>query len=351
MKLKQFNNKKPLSPFVNLFLSPSLQRPQEDSDIDWSIDIPDAPVLLSLHVLPTSEYMLSPHVLSHVLLHNTGSNGKNRAESTTSVLDYSKDQPAIANSWDRVHQVLSIFRTEDSLTKNTEMIYKSVKRIGTYIKHHLVDKGPIKRDFLLVVKNLWRLIDTIYIIKWDLLIFDKEIFLTIKKCIREYIMPTYRNVQLLTSTLNTETNTPVSLPSMAIAPPPTTNTLVVPPPSKTTGPIKKKILKLMTMKKTYTQAFKTKSNILCVKEILQVKKVFPALLANEVGKVLKIKNSSEGSSKPRINMTTRGLSKREVIISMTKVNTELIVNSAHIHISNINNCLKNSKSDINADFV
>ena len=36
---------------------------------------------------------------------------------------------------------------------------------------------------------------------------------------------------------------------------------------------------------------------------------------------------------------------------MAKHNTELIVNSAHNHISNINKCLKNSKSDIVADFI
>ena len=81
-----------------------------------------------------------------------------------------------------------------------------------------------------------------------------------------------------------------------------------------------------------------------------MKKAFPALLADEVGK-MKAKNSGMGNKKPKINMTTRWPSRREVIIPMTKVNTELIVNSAHIHISNINNCLKNSKSDIIADFI
>ena len=50
-------------------------------------------------------------------------------------------------------------------------------------------------------------------------------------------------------------------------------------------------------------------------------------------------------------MTTREQLRREVIIPMIKTNTELIVNSAHIHISNINKCLKNSKSDIFADFI
>jgi len=55
--------------------------------------------------------------------------------------------------------------------------------------------------------------------------------------------------------------------------------------------------------------------------------------------------------KPKINIMTREQSRREVIIPMTKANAELIVNSAHIHISNINKCLKNSKSDTFADFI
>ena len=70
---------------------------------------------------------------------------------------------------------------------------------------------------------------------------------------------------------------------------------------------------------------------------------FPSLLADEVGKMLKAKNSSEGSKKPKINMTMKEQSRREVIIPMIKTNTELIINSAHIYTSNVNKCLKNSK--------
>ena len=67
--------------------------------------------------------------------------------------------------------------------------------------------------------------------------------------------------------------------------------------------------------------------------------------------MLKAKNSNGGTKKPKINITTRGQSRREVIIPMTKTNAELIINSAHIHISNVNKCLKNSKSNIFADFI
>ena len=70
-----------------------------------------------------------------------------------------------------------------------------------------------------------------------------------------------------------------------------------------------------------------------------------------MGKILKVKNSSEDNRKPKINMMTRGPLRKEVIIPMAKTNAELIINSAHIHISNVNKCLKNSKSDIVTDFI
>ena len=126
--------------------------------------------------------------------------------------------------------------------------------------------------------------------------------------------------------------------------------LVAPPPSnKNIESTIKKASKPSNMKKSYTQA--SKSNLLHIEDILRVKKAFPALLANEVGKVLKIRNSREGSKKPRINMTTRGPLRKEVIILMAKHIAELIVNSAYTHITNVNKCLKNSKSDIVADFI
>ena len=96
----------------------------------------------------------------------------------------------------------------------------------------------------------------------------------------------------------------------------------------------------------------SKSNILfSIEDVLQVKEVFPSLSADEVEKMLKAKNSRVDNKKLKINMITRELLKKEVIIPMAKSNTKLIVNSAYTHISNVNKCLKNSKSDIVADFI
>ena len=139
-------------------------------------------------------------------------------------------------------------------------------------------------------------------------------------------------------------------PSIIVSPPPTSNTPTAPLPNKIIGLIEKKAPKSLNMKKSYMQA--SKANISSnIEDVLHVKKVFSSLSVNEVGKMLKAKNSSKSNKKPRINMMTRGLSRKKVIIPMTKPNAELIVNSAHIYTSNVNKCLKNSKSDIIADFI
>jgi len=97
MKSKQSNNKKTSLPFVSPFLSSGFQRPQNDSSMDWSMDIPTTPAS-SLPCVPLArEHMLSPHVP----LPNTGSSGKNRVESNNSgpsLLDYGNNQPVIASS-------------------------------------------------------------------------------------------------------------------------------------------------------------------------------------------------------------------------------------------------------------
>ena len=75
------------------------------------------------------------------------------------------------------------------------------------------------------------------------------------------------------------------------------------------------------------------------------------MLADEVGKIIKAKNCSERKNKSRVNMTTRELLRKQVIISIVKSNAELIVNLVYQHIANIIKFLKNIKSDIIAVFI
>ena len=148
----------------------------------------------------------------------------------------------------------------------------------------------------------------------------------------------------------TISNPIISPPPIAVPFPPTTNLPVAPPFNKNVESVVKKASKSLNTRKSYMQA--SESNILfSIEDVLQVNEAFSSLSADKVGKMLKAKNSRVDNKKPKINMITRELLKKEVIIPMAKSNTKLIVNSAYTHISNVNKCLKNSKLDIIADFI
>ena len=260
MKSKQTNSKKPLSPFVSPFLSPGIQRPQDELSMDWSMDIPVTSASPLPRVPPASEHVSSPHDP----LHNTGSSGNNRAESGDSaptLLDYSKNQLVIANSWDGAFHVVSIFGTVKTWSEDAANICESIKRIGSYIKSHPADKNPPSGDFIPVVQSLWMLIDMIYTSKWDVLIFDKEASLTIRKCVKESIMPFYRKLESSTSKAmsnlanlkekTTISNPIIVLPSTAVPPTTTTNLPVAPLPNKNIESVDKKTSKPLNMKKSY----------------------------------------------------------------------------------------------------
>ena len=161
------------------------------------------------------------------------------SDSVPILLDYSDNQLAITSSWDGAFHAVSIFGTEKTWSKDAANIHESIKRIGSYIKNHLSDKNLLSGDFIPVVKSLWKLIETIYISKWDVLTFEKEASLTIQKYVGESIILFYRKQELLmfnsvnSKGKSTISNPIISLPSTAVSPPPTTNLPVAPPSNKT----------------------------------------------------------------------------------------------------------------------
>jgi len=250
-KSKQSSNK--LSPFIN---HPNFQvntREQDDSPMDWSADTP--------HTIPQPHVPPSEHVPSlHVPTPQGSSHSNNMSET---LLDYGNGQPADASSWDGVFQAVSLFGTKETSSKDAAHIHESLVRISNYIKNHPIGKETISNDFVPVVKNLWNLFDTVFASNWDVLLFDREKALTIRKCVGTNFAPLFKeNAILGSSKPNTEipkekltplASTPAvsSTPVVTSAPPPPPN-VVVPPNNK-------KAPKPSTMKKSYVQA--SKANI------------------------------------------------------------------------------------------
>ena len=99
--------------------------------------------------------------------------------------------------------------------------------------------------------------------------------------------------------------------------------------------------------KTYAQASKQDISI---SEVIKIKEAFPSLGAKKIDQ---INNIVKGTSKtkPYIQMTTKGLSRKHVIIPMSSKNIMKFMKNSSFHVTNINRSLRNAKSEVLADFI
>ena len=72
---------------------------------------------------------------------------------------------------------------------------------------------------------------------------------------------------------------------------------------------------------------------------------------NKIEQVQKVINGPKNKSKPRISITTKGSSCKQVIISMDNDITKKFIKESNSHITNINCALKAIKSSMIADFI
>ena len=99
--------------------------------------------------------------------------------------------------------------------------------------------------------------------------------------------------------------------------------------------------------KSYAQASKVPVNMA---EVLKIKKAFPALNAEKINQVNNIVKGIS-KAKPKIQMTTKGPSRKQIIIPMSKENVDSFIKNSLLHISNINKQLRNAKSEILVDYI
>jgi len=70
--------------------------------------------------------------------------------------------------------------------------------------------------------------------------------------------------------------------------------------------------------------------------------------------IIKINNiiyNNGVKDRPKLNITTKKPFRKQVIIPMSKINSNTIISQANIYVSNINRLLKGIKSEVLADFI
>ena len=84
--------------------------------------------------------------------------------------------------------------------------------------------------------------------------------------------------------------------------------------------------------------------------MLKIKETFPSLNAQKIDQVNSIING-QNKPRPRIRMTTKGPSRKQVIIPMSGENVSSFMKNSSLHVANINRNLQNAKSDILIDYL
>ena len=99
--------------------------------------------------------------------------------------------------------------------------------------------------------------------------------------------------------------------------------------------------------KSYTQASKSPAS---TTDILKIKKVFPAFNARKIEQVNNIVKGTP-KLKLKIQMTTKGLSRKQVIIPMSKDNINAFMKNLSLYVANINRQLHNTKLEIFVNYI
>ena len=99
--------------------------------------------------------------------------------------------------------------------------------------------------------------------------------------------------------------------------------------------------------KSYAQASKALVN---TAKVLKIKKAFLALNMEKIDQVNNIVKETV-KSKPKIQMTTKEPSRKQIIIPMSKKNIDSFIKNLSLHVSNINRQFCNAKSEILVNYI
>ena len=254
------------------------------------------------------------------------------------------------NSWDSKTNPTSLFgrlRTQDIDVNNIKIFLKQISDFiaNHHLNNHKKDEIPCLTGF---GKVTFDLVSSIFKSGWDILLVSDG-----QKSFRDKFKEEF-TTKVPTVSQNKKSNRlPPTKPAEFSNIPPMNPTIPV------KGDVSSKnkgknipnsinsVSKTLGPKCLYAQVSSTPK----VREILKLKENFPKLLNK---KIKQIHNTVTGSNIPvktHINMTTKGPSRKQIIIPMGSNNTRMFMTTADNHVLNINHALKGIKSDVIADFI
>jgi len=266
-------------------------------------------------------------------------------------LNYDPNQALDPDSWDGNFHAVSLHGSVEHLASDALNIKESLSRMRKYILGKTIENNGANdvKDFKDMGKSLWEFISAIYDSHWDNLFVDDN-------------QMTFRSK--VKSKFNPQVNKPkISAKGKETVKPTFVSALPPPIPAKSQKEVNEiskffKKTNSSTLTKSYAQASTTSkkttssissSNI--TRDTLKIKETFPNLPNKKIDLVQKVINGPINKPRPRINMTTKGPSRKQVIVPMNSELSKKFIKDSSSHVTNINRALKGIDSKTMVNFI
>ena len=253
-------------------------------------------------------------------------------------LPYDPHGPTEPKLWSGSFHPISLHGFMEHFASDTKNIKVSLYFLAKYIQGKQVNSNKVNDldDFDGMGDAIWNFISSVYASKWDALFTDQKTNNLRTKISSKFtlrIPPPNSNSKKDIPKLN-----PVSINKVPPLPPlPAKSKKEINTISKYFHP--KKPLDNNNDRsfnsqtgKSYAQASKMSSN---TSDILKIKESFPALNAKKIDQINNIVHG-QNKLKPRIKMTTKGPSRKHIIIPMSSDNTASFMKNSSLNVANIN---------------
>jgi len=235
---------------------------------------------------------------------------------------------------------------------NTRNIKVTLDFMAKYIRNKKVNdiQANDVTEFEGMSDAIWNFISSVYEAKWDFLYTDHSTRtlrskISSKFTLRIPLVKSNGNKEIPKSNLVTINRVPLPLPPLSTKPKKGINTIPKYFQSKNQSDENK--TPSGNPGKSYAQATKPSANM---SDVLKIKEVFPSLNAKKIDQVNNIINR-QSKPRPRIKMTTKGPSRKQVIIPMSAENVSSFMKNSSTNMANINRQLRNAKTDILVDYI
>ena len=268
----------------------------------------------------------------------TPSHGTHEEDVINTQLPYDPHAPTESELWSGSFHPISLHRSIEHFASDSKNIKVTLNFLAKYIQGKQVNgsKANDLNDFDGMGDAIWNFISSVYASKWDSLFTDQKTN-TLRAKISLKFTPrtslpygnTKKDIPKLNPVTINKAPPPPPLPAKSkkeintiskyFHPRKTSSSNTVKPPRDQTG-------------KSYAQASKTSTS---TSDVLKIKETFPALNANKIDQVNDIVHG-QTKPKPRIRTTTKGPSRKHIIIPMSSDNTATFIKNSSLNVANIN---------------